>query len=287
MKFHFRPGVDTTSHATLRLRKCALTGMLAAIVGGYAAPLQATELDSTYRARLLSAYSEFIKAIDGNQLVWKDGTKSALDDGQGVKAFDAWLANPDIEDMFQQPYAAGDVTMPPAKESDPGRARNEAFFNTMYGDCRKGETDKQLVDVVWLPTKSGKKIKFAKANGAAAALAAVSKELDALPATFDQYLFPSAGTFVCRTVAGTNRVSAHGHGIAIDIATKRAHYWRWAEPGRDGPVAYKNEIPMEIVRVFEKHGFIWGGKWHHYDTMHFEYRPELMPPEANTQGVRQ
>ena len=27
---------------------------------------------------------------------------------------------------------------------------------------------------------------------------------------------------------------------------------------------------------FETHGFIWGGKWYHYDTMHFEYRPELL-----------
>ncbi len=33
---------------------------------------------------------------------------------------------------------------------------------------------------------------------------------------------------------------------------------------------------MEIVRIFEKHGFIWGGRWYHYDTMHFEYRPELV-----------
>ena len=24
------------------------------------------------------------------------------------------------------------------------------------------------------------------------------------------------------------------------------------------------------------HGFIWGGKWYHYDTMHFEFRPELV-----------
>ena len=28
--------------------------------------------------------------------------------------------------------------------------------------------------------------------------------------------------------------------------------------------------------IFEKHGFIWGGRWYHYDTMHFEYRPELV-----------
>jgi D-alanyl-D-alanine carboxypeptidase len=39
---------------------------------------------------------------------------------------------------------------------------------------------------------------------------------------------------------------------------------------------YRNEIPLEIVHIFEKHGFIWGGKWYHYDTMHFEYRPEII-----------
>ena len=71
-------------------------------------------------------------------------------------------------------------------------------------------------------------------------------------------------------------MSAHGHAIAIDIALKRSHYWRNAAAGKDGAIAYKNEIPMEIVRIFEKHGFIWGGRWYHYDTMHFEYRPELL-----------
>ena len=90
------------------------------------------------------------------------------------------------------------------------------------------------------------------------------------------YLFPSAGTYNCRVIAGTDRVSAHGHGIAIDIALKHSDYWRNAAPGKDGAYAYKNEIPMEIVRIFEKHGFIWGGRWYHYDTMHFEYRPELL-----------
>jgi len=38
---------------------------------------------------------------------------------------------------------------------------------------------------------------------------------------------------------------------------------------------YPNQIPWPIILIFEKYGFIWGGKWHHYDTMHFEYRPEL------------
>ena len=230
--------------------------------------------------RLLKGYPQFLKSIDGNEITWTDSSKTPLDDGRGVKSFEDWLDDPDVADMFQIPYVPGDQKEPPAKDSDPGRARNEAFFNKMYGDCRKGETAKELVDVTWLPKKSGAKIKFAKANGAAAALEAVSKELDELPATFDKYLFPSEGTFVCRVIAGTNRVSAHGHAIAIDISTKHAHYWRWAKGGPNGPIQYKNEIPMDIVRVFEKHGFIWGGKWYHYDTMHFEYRPELMPPAA-------
>jgi hypothetical protein len=65
--------------------------------------------------------------------------------------------------------------------------------------------------------------------------------------------------------------------MAVDIAVRRAHYWRWSRPDGSGAYPYQNAIPFEIVRIFEKHGFIWGGKWYHYDTMHFEYRPELLP----------
>jgi len=50
------------------------------------------------------------------------------------------------------------------------------------------------------------------------------------------------------------------------------------EARRQCPLCHINEIPWEIVHIFEKHGFIWGGKWYHYDTMHFEYRPEMIAP---------
>jgi hypothetical protein len=112
----------------------------------------------------------------------------------------------------------------------------------------------------------------------------VSTELDELPAAFDVFLIPSAGTYNCRVIAGTDRVSAHGHAIAIDIALERSHYWRTDPPGKDGALGYRNEIPMEIVRIFEKHGFIWGGRWYHYDTMHFEYRPELLGVRGGAGG---
>jgi hypothetical protein len=237
---------------------------------------RAGELSDAAAKRLLAAYPDQLERIEGGALVWRDGTRMAIDDGKGDKPFAEWLEHPDVEDTLAVPYPVGDAAAPPAKDVDPGRARNEAFFNKVYGDCRKGEVEKNLATVVWLPKKTGQRLPFSKVNGAAEHLDAVSRELDELPAKFDVFLFPSAGTYNCRVIAGTTRVSAHGNGIAIDIALKHSDYWRNTSPGKDGVYAYKNAIPMEIVRIFEKHGFIWGGKWYHYDTMHFEYRPELL-----------
>jgi hypothetical protein len=225
--------------------------------------------------RLIAAYPAFLARRDGNSLVRRDGKRVPIDDGRGSKTSAERLDAPDLEDMLAQPYPVGEVSAPP-RDMDPGRARNSDFFTAMYGDCQRGEVRKNLVPVVWLPKKWGKTLQVTRINGVAERLAAVSGELDKLPARFDAYLFPPAGTYNCRAIAGTERVSPHGLGIAIDISTKQSDYWRWGKPGSDGQPVYRNRIPQEIVAIFEKHGFIWGGKWYHYDTMHFEYRPELL-----------
>lgn len=230
------------------------------------------------RARLLAAYPRHLERIEGNDLVWRDGTHMPLDDGRNNKTFETWLAEPDVADMFALPYPGGAAASPPSVNYDPGRARNTVFFDKIYGDCRKGEVERNLVTVDWMPKRSRQKLPFNRVNGAAAALDAVSHELEALPKSVDVFLIPSAGTFNCRVIAGTDRVSAHGYAIAIDIALKRSDYWRNAATSENTPVSFKNEIPMEVVRAFERHGFIWGGRWYHYDTMHFEYRPELALP---------
>jgi hypothetical protein len=227
-------------------------------------------------ARLVAAYPEHLDRVEGNEVVWRDGTRMTVDDGKGVKTFEALVDAPDLDDIFAIAYAPGDTVRPPAINEDPGRARPAAFYDKMYGDCRTGGVTPNLVEVVWLPKKAGTKLKVTKVNGVAEKLAAVSSELDALPASFDTYLKPAGGTYNCRVIAGTKRISTHGHGIAIDISLKHASYWRWNKSAADGRYPYKNNIPMEIVRIFEQHGFIWGGKWYHYDTMHFEYRPELL-----------
>ncbi len=283
--------------------KCAVLGLIGLVssIQGFSRAA-AGEVSDENQRRLLAAYPEHLERIDGNTLIWRDGTRMTLDDGKGPKPIDAWLDDPDIEDMFSIPYPAGDTSArpgiapePPARDIDPGRARNAALFDKLYGDCRKGEVEKNLTDVIWLKHKKGQRVTVTRVNGVAEKLAAVSAELDRLPAAFDRFLSPSEGTYVCRAIAGTNRMSAHGQGIAIDISTKHAHYWRWAAPrtkptampstglrsGVEGAaIVYRNEIPMEIVRIFEKHGFIWGGRWYHYDTMHFEFRPELLSMES-------
>ena len=41
-------------------------------------------------------------------------------------------------------------------------------------------------------------------------------------------------------------------------------------------IAETKPIVHAIIAIFESEGFIWGGRWWHYDTMHFEYRPEIL-----------
>lgn len=223
----------------------------------------------------MAAYPDHITGLEGNAVIWRDGTRMAIDDGQGTKTFEALIAGADLEDMFAIPYVTGPLS-PPLRDHDPGRARAQTFFDKMYGDCRTGAVRADLVSVDWLPSKGGGKLKVTRVNGVDEKLRAVSAELDRLPSTMDAYLIPPAGTYNCRVIAGTERVSTHGHGIAIDLALKHADYWRWHKPDASGNLPWRNRIPLEIVEIFERHGFIWGGRWSHYDTMHFEYRPELL-----------
>lgn len=239
----------------------------------------AAEPDPSHAASdLVRAYPEHLSGVDGNALVWRDGTRMPISDGKPGKDFETLLNQPDIDDMFSMPYRVGRPTGAPSLNEDPGRIRYEPFFSKMYGDCRKGDVKSHLRAVKWLPDWGGGTVEVTTVNGVADRLEAVIRDLAKLPEDDRKYLVPASGTFNCRLIAGTDRRSMHAYAAAIDINTKFTNYWLWAKPkGTDIP--YVNRIPFEIVEIFEKHGFIWGGKWYHYDTMHFEYRPELLPPQ--------
>ena len=230
--------------------------------------------------RLLMAYPDQIISFDNNHLVFCNGSRLLFDDAK-QKSEEELIENPDIQDMFAYSYTKGKVEKAPAKYHNPGRIRNEEFFKKMYGK-NSMEVTKNLTTIVWCPKLVGQKIQITKINGVAQQLAAVSAELDEHPEWKD-YLYP-VSTFNWRTIRGANnRLSPHSFGIAIDLNTKYSNYWQWdcKCTTENVDLTYKNKLPQGIIDIFEKHGFIWGGKWYHYDTMHFEYRPELLFSEID------
>jgi len=225
--------------------------------------------------RLVRAYPDAVAGHDGTFLTLKDGTRFRISDGRNDKTFQELLESPDVDDMFYARYPVNTEPKQPGVNSDPGRVRFAPLFAAMYGDCKKNQVVNRLRAVRWLPKHNGGSVKVTTVNGVAEALDRVSRELDELPGDQTKYLVPAAGTYNCRNVAGSRAISMHAYGAAIDISTNHADYWRW-EADRSAP-RWHNRVPVAIVRIFEKHGFIWGGAWYHYDTMHFEYRPELLP----------
>ena len=219
-------------------------------------------------AILMKAYPEYIKGYEGGKLQLKDGTQMVYDDGR-KKSFEQKLDDADPEDMFAFRYDRSGAQ--PEYLQDAGRSRCEALFKKMYG-ASPAAVERNLVSVDWF----GQKVRFTKINGADKKLRAVAEELKAHP-EFKSY-FKSEGTYYWRPVRGAKRLSAHSYGMTIDIGGNYKTYWLWSNPGagETSKVKYENKMPMEIVRIFERHGFIWGGRWYHYDTMHFEYRPEIL-----------
>lgn len=198
-----------------------------------------------------------------------DGRVFAFDDGQ-AKSFARKLEAPDLEDTLFIPYRTGPITPVTPENEDPGRIRFEPLFEAMYGASR------EKVDVVpWV--FFGQKLKVHRK--VLPAFQRVATRLESLvekDASLRPFLRGVGGTFAWRNIANTNRRSAHSYGVSLDLNTARSHYWEWQRPR--SPVRWNNAVPQALVDAFEAEGFIWGGRWYHYDTMHFEYRPELLDP---------
>lgn len=194
------------------------------------------------------------------------------------KPFTQILNSATIKDQLSQKYPL--EFKQPKQYQDPGRIRNDEFFKNLYGSSLS-EINQNIVSVYWKPSNSY--VRFNRLHGAAENLERVGNEIAKYPHLV-KYVNKTLGTLNFRKIAGTNRLSAHSFGIAIDFQLpKHLHkYWRWDNCKTEDqicpyPNALMNDNTLrEIVKIFEAHGFIWGGKWASYDSVHFEYRPELL-----------
>lgn len=94
--------------------------------------------------------------------------------------------------------------------------------------------------------------------------------------------------FNYRTIAGTNKISMHGQGLAIDInpffnpyitykngALQVSPVGAESYADRSQPFAYKIDENDLCYKLFTEHGFQWGGNWNHSkDYQHFEKKTE-------------
>ncbi|MFZ5352010.1 MAG: M15 family metallopeptidase [Bacillota bacterium] len=224
---------------------------------------------------IMLAYPEYVSGIEREgekvYIVMKSGRKILYDDKKN-KSTEGKISYPDLQDMLELIYPLHTDRKLMDKSFDPGRGRVYGLLKEVYGES------KQQVEANLTNAKAhGTSYQFNRGNGAAKALAGAMNELIPMSEKRKDIracIFPCSGTYNYRVIAGTDRLSPHAFGIAIDLARDSRDYWKWAtaEQGQKRLSAY----PVEIVEVFEKHNFIWGGKWGHFDILHFEYRPEII-----------
>jgi hypothetical protein len=156
------------------------------------------------------------------------------------------------------------------------------FYSALYGSTQK-EIEKNILSIEFL------NFKVRVNKSIEEPLKRVEKEIQDLSKIDEEtrvFLkeIGSASSYVYRNVAGTSSMSLHSFGISIDLVPKpnikKQVYWRWTANWNkewfNTPFKDRWMIPPQVVQIFEKNGFVWGGKWLYFDTIHFDYSPELL-----------
>lgn len=203
-------------------------------------------------------------------LILKSGVKVLYDDKK-QKTMEQKLYDGDIEDTLEQIYPLEQAEGLQKENFDPGRVRNYKFLSAIYGgNC--SEIEKKLTNADFIHSR----LRFNGENEANINLKKVGNQVKPLLSKGSIYsnIFPISGTYNYRYIAGTGNLSPHSFGIAIDLHVDRRDYWKWAS--KDQGAERIKGYPQELVKAFEDNYFIWGGKWQHFDVMHYEYRPEII-----------
>jgi len=169
--------------------------------------------------------------------------------------------------------------------------RSGFFIDELMSAATRAETERQLVSIKFL----GKTTRVHKAiKQKLASVEDDIKNLAKTDSTIQKWIdtLGSLEGYGWRNIANTQSRSYHSYGLAVDLLPKslggKQTYWLWTSNSRSDwwNVSYNERYhpPEMVIKIFESYGFVWGGKWVMFDTMHFEYRPEVfylngMPPK--------
>ena len=184
----------------------------------------------------------------------------------GPEAADGWVV--DVRASMADPYPLDPERPDTPPGVSPGRKRSYDFLAALYGST-PAQVGRQLAPVKLM----GQPLRLSAPAGKALAAAdpALVEAVRADPQL--KAFLKMDGGYMWRRIAGESRLSPHAFGIAVDLSSRIAPYWRWSKLR---PHPLQSSYPSAIVSSMEQAGFIWGGKWHEYDIMHFEYRPEII-----------
>lgn len=216
----------------------------------------------------------------GQWLVFNDGRRVLYDAAPGAAPLagsqeSEWVVN--VRASMAEPYPLEPQRPDTPLGVSPGRRRSYDLLQALYGSTPKA-VGGHLVQARLL----GQHLHLSPAAAQAMNRANANLAPQAAQEPRLKTLLKMDGGFAWRRIAGENRLSPHAFGIAFDISPGIATYWRWSKLR---PHPLQQSYPSAIVAAFENEGFIWGGKWHEYDLMHFEYRPEIICKARVWQGL--
>jgi len=230
---------------------------------------------------------DWMLRIDDTWFAWAQGRflpeadRARWQDFAPLSFYDYPLELPVLE-TFDAAAAARLHKIVRDQEIHPPR-RSEAFLGSLLHSAGRQATEAHLVrmEVAGFSVTVHERVE--------APLKAVSDKLRALRVTD-----PSVAVFLrglvemngynFRYVEGTRTRSLHSYGLAIDLIPRtyggKNAYWQWAMSKVPDwwtiPYERRWMVPLPVIKAFESEGFVWGGKWLYFDTMHFEYRPEIL-----------
>jgi hypothetical protein len=169
-----------------------------------------------------------------------------------------------------------------ARRANPPR-RDPEFYDTLWQAHTRGEAAANLVQISFLGKSLGVHKELTERLGTINSLIQEAAKTDPEIRRWIDGI-GSIGAWNWRNVAATVSRSYHSYAVALDILPASlgglASYWQWtAERNPEWykvPYTGRYHPPLRVVEIFERFGFCWGGKWPLFDTMHFEYRPEII-----------